>query len=242
VNWKASLFGALLVAVCGLAVGAAIGGKTKTKLVTVTERPAAAVSGTPTTPTSSTPEEETGTSSTGTSSTTPGGETTSSTVSTTTEPPAEGQQYLAEYLAGQESEKLNGDADSVQLSGEPSKQELQGQTYQQAVVFDISNNGTGNTASFQVPTPGFTRLSSKAVGLETISNAETFYKLTVYKNDDSSPSSVVLYHATFHGPSEVHKMDFALQGATDLLFVWTKSSGEPDSQDVFILADPVLTH
>lgn len=177
------------------------------------------------------------TSSTETSSTTAETDT-----STTPEPPAEGQQFLAEYLAGQDSEKLNGDADSVELDGEPSKQELQGQTYHQAVVFNISNYGSGNTASFQVPSPGFSRLTSKAIGLETVSNAETFYKLTIYKNNDSSPNSVVLYKATFHGPSEAHRMDFDLQGAIDLLFVWTKSSSEPDGQDVFILADPVLTH
>jgi hypothetical protein len=236
VNWKASLFGALLVAISGLLVGVAVGGKTTTRFRTVTET-AQAASSTPAPPTSSTvpASSTTETSSTGETSSTP-------TTSTTTEPPAEGQQYLAEYLAGQNSEKLNGDANGVSLSSEPSKQELQGRTYQQAVVFNISSGDEGNTASFQVPTPGFTRLSSKAVGLETISNAEAFYKLTIYKNDDSSPNSVVLYQASFHGPSEIHKMDFSLQGATDLLFVWTKSSSEPDSQDVFILADPVLTH
>ncbi len=237
-NWKASVFGAVLVAVCGLAVGAAVGGKTKTKVVTITERAAAVSTPTTTTPTTTTPT-ETATTGEPTSATTPGE--TTSVPTTTTEPPAEGQQYLAEYLAGQDSEKLNQDASEVSLSHEPSKQELQGQTYQQAVVFEISNENSENTASFQVPTPGFTRLSSKAVGLQTVSNAETFYKLTVYKNNDSSPNSTVLYRATFHGPSEVHKMDFALQGATDLLFVWTKSSAEPDSGDTFILADPILT-
>lgn len=229
-NWKASLLGALLVAISGLAVGAAIGGKTTTKVRTVT----AANSVTPTTPSSQT---QTAT----TTASTPTTASTSSTEESTTETPAEGQQFLAEYLAGQNSEKLSSDADSVTLSGEPSKQELQGQTYPQAVVFEINNFGSGNTASFQVPTPGFRRLTAKAVGLETISNAEAFYKLTIYKNDDSSPSSVVLYQSTFHGPSEIHKMDFDLQGATDLLFVWTKNSAESDNQDVFILADPVLS-
>ncbi len=224
-NWKASLLGALLVAVSGLGVGVAVGGKTTTKTVGVTET---------VTETSSTPA-TTNSATTSTTASTP------TTTSTGSETPSEGQQFLAEYLAGQDSEKLNGDASSVSLSSEPSKQELQGQTYQQAVVFNISNSYNENTASFQLPTPGFSRLTSKAVGLETISNAEAFYKLTVYKNDDSSPSSVVLYKASFHGPSEVHKMDFALQGATDLLFVWTKNSSEPDSQDVFILAEPVLT-
>lgn len=227
-NWKASLFGAVLVVACGLAVGVAVGGKTKTNTKTIT------VASTVTTTTTA-PVEASSTTSTPTDATS-----TESTSSGET-PPEAGQQYLAEYLAGQDSEQLNGDASEVSLSNEPSKQELQGKTYQQAVVFNVSNYGSGNTASFQLPTPGFKRLSSKAVGLETISNAETSYQLTVYKNNDSSPNSVVLYRASFHGPSEVHKMDFALQDATDILFVWTKSSSEPDGQDVFILADPVLT-
>ncbi len=230
-NWKSSLFGALLVAIAGLAVGVAIGGKTTTKIHRVTETTQAASSTALAQTASTTAPAET--------------PTTASTPTTTTEPPAEspteGQQYLAEYLAGQDGNKLNEDASGVSLSSEPSKQALQGQTYQQAVVFDIDNYSDGNTVSFQVPTPGFRRLSSKAVGLETISNAEAFYKLTIYKNDDSSPNSVVLYRATFHGPSEVHKMDFDLREATDLLFVWTKGSSEPDGQDVFILGDPVLS-
>jgi hypothetical protein len=228
-NWKASLFGAVLVAVCGLAVGVAVGGKTKTKTVRVT------VSST-VTATNPAPTESSSTASTTPTDTTG----TDSTSSGETSPEA-GQQYLAEYLAGQNSEQLNGDASDVSLSNEPSKQELQGKTYPQAVVFSINNYGSSNTASFQLPTPGFSRLTSRAVGLETISNAETSYQLTVYKNNDSSPNSVVLYRAAFHGPSEIHKMDFGLQGATDILFVWTKSASEPDSQDVFILADPVLT-
>lgn len=226
-NWKSSLFGAVLVAACGLAVGVAVGGKSNTKTVTITSTVTTTTS-TPTLSTSSvTPPNTSSTSSTGTS--------------TATETPEAGQQYLAEYLSGQNSEQLNNDASNVSLSSEPVKQELQGQTYQQAVVFDIANDGSGDTASFQLPTPGFTRLTSKTIGLETISNAETYYRLTVYKNNDSSPSSVVLYQATFHGPSEVHKMDFGLQGATDILFVWTKNTSEPDNQDTFILADPILT-
>ncbi len=228
-NWKASLFGAVLVAVCGLVVGVAVGGKTKTKTITV----ASTVTTTTTTPA---PAEVSNT----TATTPPDTTSTESTSSGETSPEA-GQQYLAEYLASQNSEQLNGDASEVSLSNEPSKQELQGKTYQQAVVFSIENYGSSNTASFQIPTPGFKRLSSKAVGLQTISNAETSYQLAVYKNNDSSPNSVVLYRAAFHGPSEIHKMDFALQGATDILFVWTKSASEPDGQDVFILADPVLT-
>ncbi len=227
-NWKASVFGAVLVAVCGLAVGAAVGGKTKTKTKTVRVTVSSTV--TTTSPASTAP-----------SSTSSSTSTASNTTSSDETSPEAGQEYLAEYLSSQNSEQLNGDASDVSLSDEPAKQELQGKTYQQAVVFNIENYGSGDTASFQMPTPGFTRLTSKAIGLETISNAETYYKLTVYKNSDSSPDSVVLYQASFHGPSEVHRMDFALQGATDILFVWTKSASEPDGKDVFILADPVLT-
>jgi hypothetical protein len=232
VNWKASMLGALLVAICGLAVGVAVGGKTTTKVLRVTTTVHAAA----TTPAAQIPSSTTTAS---TSSTVP-----VNTTSTSAESPTEStgqQEFLAEYLAAQNGEKLSSDASDVSLASEPSKQELQGKTYDQAVVFNI-NVEEGDSASFQVPTPGFSRLTSKAVGLETISNAEAAYKLTVYKNDDSSPDSVVLYQASFHGPSEVHKMDFALQGATDLLFVWTKSSASPsDAQDVFILANPVLT-
>ncbi len=229
-NWKASLVGAIIVAVCGLAVGVAVGGKTKTKTVKVTVSSTITTTSPAATPLSSA------------TTTTPAvGTTTDSNSSSGETSPEAGQQFLAEYLAGQNSEQLNGDASEVSLSDEPSKQELQGQVYQQAVVFNINNDGAGNTASFQLPTPGFSRLSSKAIGLETIANAETYYKLTVYKNNGSSPNSIVLYQASFHGPSEVHKMDFALQGATDIVFVWTKGDSEPDSQSVFILADPVLT-
>lgn len=228
-NWKASLIGALLVAACGVGVGVAVGGKTNTKLVRLTQ---------PTTVTVTVPAPTTPSSATATTPATSGGST-----STANEPAPESghQQYLAEYLAGQNAEQLAGDAKNVSLSSEPTKQELQGQTSQQAVVFNINNDGGGNSASFQIPTPGFSRLSTKSLGLQTVSNAEAYYKLTVYKNDDSSPSSVVLYQASFHGPSEVHGMNMGLQGATDLLFVWTKSSSEPDGQDVFILANPVLT-
>ncbi len=231
-NWKASLIGALIVAACGAGVGVALGSKTNTKVVRLTQ---------PTTVTVTVPAPTT---TSGAATTTPATTSTpASTASTANEPAPESghQQYLAEYLAGQNAEQLAGDAKNVSLSSEPTKQELQGQTFQQAVVFNINNDGGGNVASFQIPTPGFSRLSSKSVGLQTVSNAEAYYKLTVYKNDDSSPSSVVLYQASFHGPSEVHGMNMGLQGATDLLFVWTKTSSEPDGQDVFILANPVLT-
>jgi len=230
VNWKASLLGAFVVAIAGLAVGVAVGGKSTTKVRTVTVHAAAVVSATTSTSTSSSE-----------TSTTPGSLTTTESEGTT--PNAEGgapQQFLADYLASQGGgEKLNQDGSSASLDGSPEQQQLQGKTYQNAVVFDIDNYG-GNTASFQLPTPGFTRLISKAVGLQTTADADVYYHLAVYKNNDNSPKSVVLYTANFRGPSEVHKMDFAIQGATDLLFVWTKSSSEPDGSDSFIMADPVL--
>jgi hypothetical protein len=241
VNWKSSLIGAVLVAICGVAVGAAVGtkgsGKTRTVTVTKTSTALANASAITTPSTTASTGSTNGTASTPATTTT---NTTSASSSAAAEPPGEGQQYLAEYLAGQEADKLNGDATEVELSSEAGKEELQGQTYQQAVAFNI-DRCCENRSTFQIPTPGFTQLASKAVGLQTLTNAEAFYKLTVYKNNDSSPNSVVLYSATFHGPSEIHKMNFGLQGATDLVFVWTKSSSEPDEQDVFILADPVLS-
>jgi hypothetical protein len=239
VNWKASLLGALLVAVCGAAVGVAIGGKTKTHVRTVTTTVSATTLAAQTgTTTSDSGTASTTSSITGTSSTTSA---TTTTTSTGTETSAEAgqQEYLAEYLSSQESSKLNANASNVSLSSEPSKEELQGQTYQQAVVFDINNDDNNSTATFQMPVPGFSHLSSKAVGLETSASAETYYTLTVYKNNDT-PSSTILYQANFQGPSEVHKMSFALQGATDLLFVWAKKASA-NEQDAFILADPVLT-
>jgi hypothetical protein len=245
VNWKSSLFGAVLVAICGVAVGAAVGkkGASKTHTVTVTQTSSPTVSNASAITTPSTSASTSSASDTASTASTPSSGTSSTSSSGTSpaaEPPGEGQEYLAEYLAGQEADKLNGDASEVELSSEAGKEELQGQTYQQAVAFNI-DRCCESRSTFQIPTPGFTQLASKAVGLETITNAEAFYKLTVYKNNDSSPNSVVLYSATFHGPSEVHKMNFSLQGATDLVFVWTKSSSEPDEQDVFILADPVLS-
>jgi hypothetical protein len=232
VNWKASLLGALLVAICGLLVGVAVGGKTTTKVHTVTAPPVTTTLAAQTTSTTAS------TSTTGSASTT--GASTATTTTESGETEASGQQqFLDEYLASQDSEKLSQDASNVSLDSNPSQQQLQGKTYQHAVAFDIDIYGAG-TASYQIPSPGFTRLSSKAIGLETTSNAEAYYDLTVYKNNDSSPSSVILYQGSFHGPSAVHSMSFNTQGATDLLFIWTKKSAESTS-DVFILANPVLT-
>lgn len=235
-NWKASLLGAVLVVMAGLAVGVAIGGKktvrTITATVTVVKQVKVPAQTTATTPTSATSTAATATAPASTTSSTP----------TSTSASGAQEQFLSDYLSSQGgAETLNHDSSFASLDSNPSQQELQGQTYQHAVAFDLDNSDSATTESYQIPTPGFTRLASNAIGLETTSNAGTSYRLTVYKNDDNSPNSVVLYQATFHGPSSVHKMDFSTQGATDLLFVWTEKIAEPDDQDVFILADPVLT-
>jgi hypothetical protein len=233
-SWKASLLGAVLVVAAGLAVGVAIGGKTATRTITVTVvRKVKAPAPAPTTTTTA-------------ATTTPTAPTTTpnTSASTATPPsnPANQEQFLDSYLESQGgAETLNHDAENASLDPNPSQQELAGQTYQHAVAFDLDASGEGATASYQIPSPGFTRLASSAVGLDTTSNARATYRLTVYKNDDSSPNSVVLYQGTFHGPSAVHRMSFATQGATDLLFVWTHKASEPEAQDTFILADPVLT-
>lgn len=233
-NWKASLPAALLVAISGLAVGAAIGGKTKTRLVSVTVTQTTQAAPASTTETSTTPTTTTATTSTSTSSS---GSETSTDVAEVNAP----QQFLDGYIAAQGDEKLNRDATSVSLDDSSSQQQLQGKTYDHAVAFDIGYISEGATASFQLPTPGFSRLTSKAVGLETNTKANVDYHLTVYKNNDSSPDSVILYQASFHGPSEIHKMDFRTQGATDVLFVWAKRSvSAGEGPNVFIMADPVL--
>jgi hypothetical protein len=233
-SWKSSLLGALLVAIAGLAVGAVIGGKTTTRVDTVTILRKVR---TPTPP-------STTTSATTTPTVTAPASSSKSVPATTSSPssPAGQEQFLASYLESQGgAETLNHDAQNASLDTNPSQQELAGQTYQHAVAFDLNASGEGITASYQIPTPNFTHLASNAVGLNTTSNASTTFHLTVYKNDNSSPNSVVLYQETFHGPSAVHRMSFATQGATDVLFVWTHKSAEPEGQDIFILADPVLT-
>jgi hypothetical protein len=241
VNWKASSLGAVLVAAAGLAVGVAVGGKTKTdtKTVNVTVVKRVQVPARTTASTTASTSAQT-TVSTATTPTTP-----SSTTPAATSSDANGsgqEQFLASYLESQGgAETLNRDAQDVSLDGNPSEQELAGRTYQHAVAFDLGDTEANATMSYQIPTPGFTRLASNAVGLDTTSSANSSYRLTVYKNDDSSPTSVILYQATFHGPSSVRKMDFSTEGATDLLFVWTDKGSQVDETSVFILADPVLS-
>jgi hypothetical protein len=233
VSWKASLLGAIFVVAAGLAAGVAIGGKTTTHVLTVTVVQRVK--------TPSQQRQSTNTAAVSTS-TTPATSATTSTAVTTPRPGVSKEQYLSSYLESQGgANTLNRDASGASLDGNPSQQELRGQTYQHAVAFDLTVSEQGATASYQIPTPGFTRMSSTAVGLKTTSSASAAYRLTVYKNDDSSPSSVVLYQTTFHGPSSVRKLDIATEGATDLLFVWTHKSSEPASEDTFIMADPVLT-
>jgi hypothetical protein len=222
VNWKGSLLGALLVVISGLLVGIAIGGQTTTKVLrlTVTQPGGSKGSSSVSTTQSST-------------------STTTSTSSTAASGP---QQFLDDYISSRGVEKLNRDASRVSLDNSASEEQLQGKTYSHAVAFDIESLNEGNTATFQLPTPGFSRIASKAIGLETNTKANLSYHLTVYKNTDGSSSSVVLYEASFHGPSEVHKMDFSIQGATDILFVWSRSGSEGSYEpNVFIMADPVMT-
>lgn len=237
-NWKSSLLGAVVVMIAGAATGVAIGGKTKTQTRTATVVRTVNV----TTPSTSTPN-------TGTTATTgnPGGSSeqssTSTEVSAGSSPSGNSdEEYLAAYLESQGgAEALNHNSENASMDTEAAKRELKGQTYPHAVAFDLGARAEGQTASYQIPTPGFTNLTSDAVGLQTSSNASTTYHLTVYKNNDSSPHSVVLYQAEFTGPSTVHKMSFAIQGATDVLFVWTHKIREPEEGSTFILAEPVLT-
>jgi len=236
-NWKSSLLGAVVVMIAGAATGVAIGGKTRTRTRTATVVRTVNV----TTPATST-------SNTGTTATTgnPGGpseQSSSSTEAAGSSPSGNSnEEYLASYLESQGgAEALNHNSENASMDTEAAKRELKGQTYPHAVAFDLGARAEGQTASYQIPTPGFTQLTSDAVGLQTSSNASTIYHLTVYKNNDNSPHSVVLYQAEFSGPSTVHKMSFAIQGATDILFVWTHKIREPEEESTFILAEPVLT-
>lgn len=235
-SWKASLLGAVLVVAAGLAVGVAIGGKTETRTVTATVVRKVKVPAPPSTTantTATTPPTATATPPSNAGS------------SKTTSPPGNSnEEYLTDYLESQGgAEALNHNSENASMDTTPTQRELKGQTYPHAVAFDLNEQGVNGrlTASYQVPTPGFTKLTSNAVGLQTSSNASTIYHLAVYKNEDSSPNSIVLYQADFRGPSTVHKMSITTQGATDLLFVWTHKTSEPEEGSTFILADPVLT-
>jgi hypothetical protein len=238
-NWKASLLGAVLVVAAGLAVGIAIGGKTATRTVTVTVvRKVKVPAPAPTTTTTAAATTPTTTTTATTPSNTTGSKTTSPSGNSD-------EEYLTDYLESQGgAEALNHNSENASMDTTPTQRELEGQTYPHAVAFDLNDQGGGDpelTASYQIPTPGFTELTSNAVGLQTSSNASAIYHLAVYKNEDSSPNSIVLYQADFRGPSTVHKMSIATQGATDLLFVWTHKASEPEEGSTFILADPVLT-
>jgi hypothetical protein len=240
VNWRSSLTGALLVAAAGLGVGIAIGGKKTTRIatrtVTVVHREVASLPATTSTPTS------TSTSTSGTSTSPPG--TTATTSSTTTSSAASGgsKQYYANYLSTQDTTQLDSNATHAGLDGNASSLELKGQTYPQAVAFDLSTDGhTPQTESYQLPIPGFTHFSASIAGLATNDSANSSYKLTIYKNNDN-PGATVLYTDTFNGPSGTHAIGFDTQGATDLVLDWTEpTSGEPDYSDQFILANPVVS-
>jgi hypothetical protein len=231
VNWQASAIGAIVVLAGGAAVGVAVGSKESTKVRTATLIHTVKVV---TTVAAAPPK---------TSSTAVGGSQPSAATSTTPGSAANaGERYLADYLESEGgSDAVDANAENASMLSNPNQQELGGQLYQHAVAIQLDAQDENVTASIQMPTPGFSRLSSPAVGLATTTNANAAYRLTVYKNDDSSPSSVVLYQASFHGPSTIRKVTFALQEAADIVLVWTHKAPEPDDQDTFILADPVLT-
>jgi hypothetical protein len=233
VSWRSSLLGAVVVIAAGAAVGIAVGNKSTTNVrtTTVVRTVKVVTKAAATTPTTTT-------------STTGAGTTTTTGTNTTSSSGASGtssERYLTEYLESVGGiNAINNNARNASMVDNPNQQELGGQVYQHAAAFGISAQGENESASVQIPTPGFARFSSPAVGLETTANASAVYRLTIYKNDDSSPHSAVLYQDTFQGPSTIRKVSFGLQGATDILFVWTHKAAEPDSGDTFVLADPVL--
>jgi hypothetical protein len=227
VNWRATVLGAIVVVIAGAATGAAIGGKSETEVRTQTVDQTVTV----TTTAKQAPTQETTTGETEGKSEQPKA------------PPPQHELFLSEYLQTQGgAEVLDRNAEDVSLSSSAEREELAGQTYQNAVAFTIDGQSEFLKASYQIPTPGFTRFTVPSAGLKTTSNAKAAYQLTIYKNEDSAPSATVLYRASFRGPSTVRKIDFALQGATDVLLVWTHKTPEPESEDTFILAEPVLSH
>jgi hypothetical protein len=226
VNWRASLTGAVIVAAAGLATGFAVGGKTTTTTKTRTLTLARTVTDTTTT-----------------ASTTAS---TSSTVASTKAPTSTTggqQQYYDDYLSAQNGDQLNNNGQNVSLDSNPASLQLKGQSYVHAVAFDLSADTTHPiTERFQLPVPGFKHFSTPLAGLATNNSANANYKLTVYKDNDN-PGATVLYSGSFVGPSGAHPISFDTQGATDLVLDWGQpSSGEPESEDQFILADPVVTH
>lgn len=225
-NWKSSLSGALLVAVIGVVVGFAVGGKktTSTRTVTVDATVTRTV-GSVSTPTGSGP----------TNSGTP------STPTSTAPPAGAGQQFYSDYL-GNQGNNVGNNATNASLDNNPGSLQLRGQTYQHAVAFDLSNNTSqAATETIQLPVAGLKHFSSPAAGLATDNSAKASYKLTIYKDNDG-PGAVKLYSGTFNGPSGTHSVSFDTKGATVLIFDWVEpSSGEPEYSDQFIFADPIVS-
>jgi hypothetical protein len=92
-----------------------------------------------------------------------------------------------------------------------------------------------------MPIAGFRHVSSSIIGLDTLSDASTRYRLKIYKDHSDTPNATVLYNQTFHGPSDTHSLDFDTEGATVLVVEWTQTVEEPDYENNFIMADPVIT-
>jgi hypothetical protein len=227
-NWISSIVGALLVAVAGLGVGFAIGGKKTTRTVTRTTTVAHTVQ---MTITAKAPPTNVAVASTTTGAT-------SSTTSTTNGSGTPSREYYATYLA---SQTTGSNASNAGLDDNPQNLELNGQTYPHAVALDLYTDNGSTIESYQLPIPGFNHFSASVAGLQTSDSAKASYKLTIYKNNDD-PGATVLYSATFTGPSGTHPVSFATQGATDLVLDWANlTNPEADSEDGFIFANPVVT-
>jgi hypothetical protein len=233
VSWRPALIGAIVVIAAGVAVGALIGGNASSPAQTTTVVRTVKVVDTVTVGTA--------TNATGTNTTTtPANGTT--TPASSGAPGSSSERYLSEYVESVGGiDAINNNAQNASMLDNPNQHELGGQVYQHALALGLDAQGENVSAIVQIPTPGFVRFSSPAVGLETTANANASYRLTIYKNNDNSPHSAVLYQAPFQGPSTIRKVSFALQGAADILLVWTHKAAEPDNQDTFVLADPVLS-
>lgn len=227
-SWRSSLLGAVVVIAAGAAVGALAGGKTSTDVRTTTlVKTVKLIKTVTTSPTTST----------GSTTTAP----TASGTTTTSATNSSSERYLAEYVESVGGiDAINNNTQNASMLDNPNQHELGGQVYQHALAFGLDAQGENQSASVQIPTPGFARFTAPAAGLETTANANAVYRLTIYKNNDSSPHSTVLYQAIFQGPSTIRKLSFPLQGAADILLVWTHKAAEPAYQDTFVLADPVL--
>jgi hypothetical protein len=234
-NWKASLTGVVVVAIAGLAVGIALGSKKTTRVTVRTVTVARTVTlAAKTSTTSSTTSTDTST--TTTSSGTPSGGKPSTGSSGTGS-----EEYYATYLSSQDTEQLDSEATDASLDDNPSSLELKGQTYQNAIAFDLDNEDSNTLESYQLPVPGFATFRCAIAGLDTDASHKSMFKLTIYKNNDNA-GATVLYSATFNGPSDTHPITFNTRGATLLVFDWTEpASGEPDDGDEFIMANPVVT-